>query len=91
MVGADAGAGVVSVVQGALGKEAEKESIMEAPSPHLGDHKLISWPYSDPSTGLTLHVCIPQPSLPLIWHKILTLSVIQKEEDFVINLNLAFH
>lgn len=71
VIGANAGAGVISVVQGALGKKAEKGSIMEAPSPHLGDHKLIPWPYSDPSIDLTLQVCIPQPSFQLIWHKIL--------------------
>lgn len=46
VIGADAGAGVVSVVQSTLGKEAEKGSVMEVPSSSSGDHKLIPWLYS---------------------------------------------
>lgn len=49
------------------------------------------WPYSETSTVLTLQVYFLPPSLLLIWDKILNLSMTQsKEEDFIINMNLAF-
>lgn len=47
-------------------------------------------PHREPSVVLTLRVCILQWSLQLIWSKILKLTMTRSEEDFVINLNLAF-
>lgn len=94
VIGANAGAGVVSVVQGTLGKEAEKGSVMDGPSSSLDDHKLMPWPYSTfywPNTagvystakspvGCGIHTCSV---------KILNFSTIQKKEDSVMDLNLA--
>lgn len=64
---------------------------MDFPSSSFGVHELMPWPYSEISIFLTFQVCILQPSVQLIWDKILNLIMTQsKEEDFVINLNLDF-